>query len=157
MTEDVRHAENIRELLGHLVGQHLIDIVQKDSDEAGDQFTEFLFEDGNSVKFFLAPGESYQCGFPMCFSDPNPDKPESDGFYHPSEENTAARKWAVVEDITPTGKSAHVIPCFGQLHAVDETCWCRPDFEMCENGIAMFNHKEVEDDTTSPCVDPAGS
>lgn len=140
MSEEVDHVRNIRELLGRLIGQKLMDITQKDPDEEGDQYTEFLFEKGNTVKFYLADGDAYACGFPMCFSDPN--DAEDDELYHPSPENAAAKKWAAVSEITPNGEVMHVIPCFGKLHHIGEICDCKPRKEFRDDGSWFFAHEE---------------
>lgn len=136
---------NIRELIGHLIGKRLTDITQQDNDHEGDRFIEFMFEDGNTATFFLADGEAYQCGFPMCFSDPDPNAPEDDGFYHPEPADTADRKWAAVAEYTNNGEVMHVIPCFGNLHYIGETCDCRPAKQFRDDGSWYFSHEEMND------------
>jgi hypothetical protein len=141
--EKVWHADNIRELLGHLVGKRLMEITQEDEDHEGDRFIDLLFEDGNSLRFYMTDSEHYIGGFPFSFSDPNDE--EDDGFYHPDPEHAAAKQWAVVEDITPLGTIYHTIPCFGQLHFIGESCWCHPVRVTCDNGRVLSNHNEVPD------------
>jgi hypothetical protein len=139
--ESVRHADNIRELLGHLKGQRLMEITQEDEGHEGDRFIDLLFEDGNSLRFYLTNSEHYIGGYPFSFSDPGP---EDDGFYHPDPEHAAAKQWAVVEEITPIETVYHIIPCFGQLHFIGESCWCHPVRDRRDDGGLLFNHNEVE-------------
>ena len=144
--ESIRHYDNIRELLGHLQGQRLIEITaedQEDRDAGRDGYVELMFENGNTVKFFLVDGDDYKCGFPLCFSDPDPDAPEDDGFYHPDSADAAAHKWAAVEHYNEEGPATHIIPCFGKLHFIEKTCWCGPKREVTDNDVLMFNHNEV--------------
>lgn len=130
----------IRDLLKHLIGQRLMEITEEDDDEEGDPFVDLLFENAQSVRFFIAPNDAYECGAPLCFSDPNGD---SDGLYHPDPEDVAAHKWAVVVEITPKGEMQHIIPCFGKLHAISEICDCGPKKEL-KDGHEFYNHKEME-------------
>jgi hypothetical protein len=143
-----QHADNIRQLLGHLIGQRLLEITsedQEDRDAGRDRFVELMFENGYTVKFFLADGYSYRGGYPMCFSDPDPDPDAQDdnGFFHPKPEDVALHRWAVVEEFTPDGPTSHVIPCFGKLHFIGSTCWCNSAREVKDDGDLFWTHNEV--------------
>lgn len=143
MNGNIQRADNIRELLGHLIGQKLMEITQQDKDEDGDPYVELLFEKGNTLKFFLADGEDYECGFPFCFSDPDPNAPEDDGFFHPDPADEEAHKWAAVVELTPKGEVLHVIPCFGKLHHIGEECWCNPRKDFRDDGSWSWVHEEI--------------
>jgi hypothetical protein len=153
MSEDIQQTRNIRDLIGHLIGQRLVDITQPDEDEEGDHYDELMFEKGNTVKFFFADSEAYEGGFPMCFSDPN--REDDDGFYHPDPEAVEAHKWAAVGEITPKGEILHAIPCFGKLHHIGETCNCHPQKGFRDDGSWYFTHEEMKEETNGANTDHA--
>jgi hypothetical protein len=70
----VSDGKNIREILGHLIGQRLLEITQEDEEdrEAGrGGFIQFGFEDGNTVTLYIAQDNlAYKEGYPLSFSDP---------------------------------------------------------------------------------------
>lgn len=120
----------LRDILAHLLGQRLLEISESDPEDieaGGDPFVELMFENGDTLRFFVVDGEEYASGFPFCFSDP--DKGKQDDIFHPDAEDAAARKWCVVEERTETGPVGHVIPAFGKEHRMDADCWCRPAIE----------------------------
>ena len=120
----------IREILAHLIGKRVLDISQQDPEDiaAGkDSFVELMFEDGNTLKFFIADSDAYVGGFPMSFSDPNPRPEDDDGLWHPNAAERNGGAWAVVEMRTDKGPVNHVLPTSEPLHALDESCWCGPD------------------------------
>ncbi|MCL5743273.1 MAG: hypothetical protein M1541_04980 [Acidobacteria bacterium] len=48
--------ENIREILGHLIGQRVADVTQHDKNEFrenGQSYVHLAFEDGSYVKFYI--------------------------------------------------------------------------------------------------------
>ncbi len=54
---------NIRQILGHLVGQRIVDVTQHDESEFtedGKSYVMFMFDSGDTVKFFVGEdGFSY--------------------------------------------------------------------------------------------------
>lgn len=134
---------NIRELLGHLIGQRLIEITQDDEDEEGDRFVELMFENGNTVRFFTVDSEHYRDGC-FCFSDPNPDRIDEEDFYTPTAEEKAAGKWAVIEMDGRDPVEGHVVPLTGKQHYLNQTCWCRPKTEVNPHGMLCVIHEASE-------------
>lgn len=57
MSEDKEIYANIRDILGPLIGQRLVDITQHDRDEYdanGLGFVQLLFDDGSHIKFYVS-------------------------------------------------------------------------------------------------------
>jgi hypothetical protein len=135
---------NIRQILGHLIGQRLIDITQEDEEDraAGrDGFVQFMFENGDTFKTFAADSDSYKSGFPFCFSDP---KDKDDKPWEPSAEDLAGGgRWKVVEHYTEDGTVDHCLPMYGKRHFLEPECWCEPQKEFRDDGSWFFTHKEV--------------
>jgi hypothetical protein len=142
--EDTDTYANIREILGFLIGQKVVDITQEDKEdrEAGrDSFVELLFENGATLKFFVLDSDQYKAPGPFCFSDPA--RNDDDELYHPSPEDVAAHKWAVVVELTEDGEIMHVIPCFGKLHHIGENCDCKPRKDFRDDGSWSWVHEEM--------------
>lgn len=134
---------NIRKILGHLIGQRLLEITQHEKQEfleGKDSFVELMFENGDTLKFFVADESAYKSGFPFCYSDP--DKTMMDDIYVPSEEDAAEGKWAVVQWNTDAGRELHVMPNFGKHHIFDESCWCGTRKEIRSDGVPMIYHEQ---------------
>lgn len=141
-------AGNIRELLGHLIGQKLVDITQDDAEDRAlgrDPFVVLMFENGDTLQFNVADGEDYACGFPFCFSDPDKSQ-DDDGPWIPSAEDLASGNWAVVCQNTVDGIIQHCMPMHGKHHFLDETCWCNPKKMWREDDSFYFTHEEMIDD-----------
>jgi hypothetical protein len=127
----------------------VIDITQNDEEDrlAGrDGFVEFMFENGYTFKIFCADPKAYKSGFPFCYTTPD----ENDGLYHPSAEDAAKGKWAVVEQHSADGTIDHIIPCRGKLHEFDKDCFCKPKKGFRDDGSYFFTHEEVAEDGHTP-------
>jgi hypothetical protein len=66
--QDIYLDGNIREYLGHLIGQTIADVTQHDPDEyeTDGAFVDLLFQSGDSVRFYMGCDE---CGFSYGFAD----------------------------------------------------------------------------------------
>jgi hypothetical protein len=143
MTEGTQQSGNIREILGFLIGKTVVDITQEDAEDrkAGrDSFVELLFDNGATLKFWVLDSDLYKAPGPMCFSDPSR---EDDEIFHPDPADEAAHKWAAVAELTEEGEVMHVIPCFGKLHHVGETCDCKPHKDFRDDGSWSWVHEEM--------------
>lgn len=73
---------NIREILGHLIGQELVDITQHDQEEWEKErvsYVELLFARGDNLRFYVLDAELYApIPGPFRYSDPNDDQDDDD-------------------------------------------------------------------------------
>jgi hypothetical protein len=146
-------SSNIREILGFLIGNELLDITSEDEadrKDGRDPFIELLFENGATLKFFILDSDLYKAAGPLCFSDPSR---VDDDLYHPDPSDAEAHKWVAVKELTEDGEIMHVIPCFGKLHAINEICDCQPKKEFRDDGSWFFNHEEMTDGVEAPSAD----
>jgi hypothetical protein len=136
---------NIRELIGHLIGKRLLDISQQDPEqlETDDPFIQLMFEDGNTLTFFVLESELYKKGC-MCFSDPHPGRIDDEDMYTPTEEEKAGGKWAVIEMNDREPVEGHVVPTYGRNHFLHQQCWCGPKSEMNPHGMLCVTHEAQE-------------
>jgi len=144
-----RVANNIRELIGHLIGKRLIEITSEDEEDrvAGrDRFVTLMFDDGNTATFYFAKDSSvYRGNSPMSFSDPdNKDQSFEDGYFHPTPEDKARHMWIAVDWRDATGTEQHVLPGWTEDHFLDEGCWCKPAKKFRDDGSWYWGHNEKE-------------
>lgn len=135
---------NIRDILKHLIGQRLLDITQDDEEDrvAGrDRFIELFFENGDTLKLFSLPNESYKARGAFAFSDP--DKRMMEREYIPNERD-AQSKWVVMEWRDEDGITYHTMPTFGRRHIFNENCWCGTSTKIREDGIPIITHNEEQ-------------
>ncbi len=139
--------EKLRDILKHLIGQRLLEITEADKEElidGRDKFVEFMFDGGDTVRFFMAPNDAYQGRSPISFSDP--DKKShyrfENEYFHPTAEEEAKGGWIAVDWRDATGTERHILPVKGKLHWLDGNCWCNPDRHFYDNGGWDWRHNE---------------
>jgi hypothetical protein len=148
MMENERHADKIRDLLKHLIGQRLLEITEADEDErkdGRDNFVELMFEKCDTVRFFMAPNHAYRGRSPISFSDPDEkDDQFEDGYFCPTPEEEAIGGWVAVDWRDATGTERHIVPVKGKHHWLDGNCWCNPDRHFYPDGHSDWRHNEAE-------------
>lgn len=130
---------NIRDILGSLIGQRVLDISQHDPEDIGDSFVQLMFENGKSLKFYILDSEHYKAPGPIVLSDPDLASDE----WTPTEEEAAAGNWAVVNVWDDKQPENHVLPTHGKKHSLDIDCWCRPATEPGPECL-IVKHKESQ-------------
>jgi hypothetical protein len=135
---------NIRELLGHFIGQRVLEITQNEvvdfDPRKQDHFVELMFENGCTLKFFITDSEHYKSGAPFCFSDGK----EVDDEWVPTKEECESRGWICIAWRDGDGRVDHVIPTFGQNHRLIPECWCGPLREVRDDESYFYTHNASE-------------
>lgn len=134
-------AGNIREIIGQFIGAKLVDITQKDAEEAGDMFVRLLFDNGQTLTFYSVDAELYGQG-PIAFSTDEQVFTREDYLWTPTKEEKAGGKWAVVQSRGDDYPDMHIMPTFGKLHYMKDDCWCSPRIETDEKGERTISHNE---------------
>jgi len=142
MNDEPEVKANIRDLLGFFIGQRLLEITQNEvgplADPDADKFIELMFENGQTIKFFIADNDAYKAGSPLCFTDGK----MVDDDYVPTQEQADAHGWIAVEWRDENGCVDHCIPTFGRNHQLCPECFCHPKKEYREDGSYFFTHNE---------------
>jgi hypothetical protein len=99
-----------------------------------------MFENGQSIKFFIVDNDLYKAKAPLCFTDGH----NVDDEYVPSLEEAEAHGWIVVEWRDEHGSVDHCIPTFGRNHQLIPECFCNPKKEYRDDGSYFFTHNEEE-------------
>lgn len=131
---------NIRDILGWMIGQRIVDISQKDPEDVGDGYVQLILENGKTIKFYTLDSDLYKAPGCIAIGDPS----LSPDVWEPTEEEAAAGNWAVVNVWDDKQPENHVLPTHGKKHSLDIDCWCQPDTEPGPEDHLIVKHKESQ-------------